>query len=183
MSIPVTSIPFTLHPFATTPWTATLAIAGALTRSAEALILEYSLQGDLATVALPSRTSMPTRQFGLWEQTCFEGFFGETGGDRYWEINLAPTGDWNLFHLDRYRQGLREESACTALPVTVQSNLQTWQLTATLNLAGLIAPTARLEMSMTAVVVSATGEVSYWAVAHTGPEADFHRRDSFILSL
>jgi hypothetical protein len=40
-----------------------------------------------------------------------------------------------------------------------------------------------LEVSLTAVIEQVGQGVSYWALAHTGAEPDFHRRDSFGLKL
>jgi hypothetical protein len=40
-----------------------------------------------------------------------------------------------------------------------------------------------LEVSLTAVIEQVVQGVSYWALAHTGAEPDFHRRDSFRLRL
>ena len=40
-----------------------------------------------------------------------------------------------------------------------------------------------LEISLTAVIEQVGQWVSYWALAHTGAEPDFHRRDSFGLRL
>jgi hypothetical protein len=40
-----------------------------------------------------------------------------------------------------------------------------------------------LEISLTAVIEQVGKGVSYWALAHTGAEPDFHRRDSFRLGL
>jgi hypothetical protein len=40
-----------------------------------------------------------------------------------------------------------------------------------------------LEISLTAVIDQVGQGGSYWALAHTGAEPDFHRRDSFRLRL
>ncbi|MEB3264615.1 MAG: hypothetical protein VKJ66_09615 [Synechococcus sp.] len=42
---------------------------------------------------------------------------------------------------------------------------------------------APLRIGVTAVLEDRRGGISYWALAHTGPEPDFHRRDSFLLRL
>jgi hypothetical protein len=49
----------------------------------------------------------------------------------------------------------------------------------------LITPTAaaRLEVGVSAVLQSSSGELSYWAVAHPGSEPDFHHREGFCLKL
>jgi hypothetical protein len=40
-----------------------------------------------------------------------------------------------------------------------------------------------LEISLTVVIDQVGQGASYWALAHTGAEPDFHRRDSFGLRL
>jgi hypothetical protein len=40
-----------------------------------------------------------------------------------------------------------------------------------------------LEISLTAVIEQVGQGASYWALAHTGAEPDFHRRDSFWMRL
>ena len=39
-----------------------------------------------------------------------------------------------------------------------------------------------IELSVTSVLEEITGNISYWAVAHTGTTADFHLRKSFVIS-
>ena len=45
------------------------------------------------------------RRDDLWTTTCFEAFLAAPGGQRYWEVNLAPNGDWAVYRFDRYRSG------------------------------------------------------------------------------
>jgi hypothetical protein len=40
-----------------------------------------------------------------------------------------------------------------------------------------------LELAVTAVLEQRNGLISYWALQHGGPEADFHRRDGFVLRI
>jgi hypothetical protein len=41
----------------------------------------------------------------------------------------------------------------------------------------------KLEAAISAVIKLRNGKVTFWALTHPGPEADFHRRDSFIIEL
>ena len=61
----------------------------------------------------------PQRRDGLWQHTCFEAFFGVLGSDDYWEFNLAPSGDWNVYRFAGYRAGQTPETAYGPLPLTV----------------------------------------------------------------
>ena len=42
---------------------------------------------------------------------------------------------------------------------------------------------AALQVAITSVIEERSGRLSYWALAHPGPEPDFHRRDGFLLRL
>jgi hypothetical protein len=142
----------------------------------------YLVQGDLDNVAIDPLTDSPVRKLELWTSTCFEFFIGVAGSPNYWEFNLAPTGDWNVYALANYRQGLRPEIAFGSLPFEIdRSNNLRLQLQ--FDLSPIIKADLKLEVAITTVIKSTQNEISYWALTHTGTEADFHRRDSFTIEL
>jgi hypothetical protein len=156
------------------------------------LSLHFRLSGPLVPLVLPDRTDTPPqRRDALWQSTCFEAFIGRPGQPGYWELNLAPDGDWNLYALSGYRENLQPEQRIEAVPFTLQrqtldpqepgvEGLERLDLQLSLDLSSLIPPEAAVELSATAVLESAGQGCSYWAWEHTGPEPDFHRRDSFL---
>jgi hypothetical protein len=144
------------------------------------LILRYEMAGTIESILMAER-EYPTRQIGLWETTCFECFFGVPGQDLYWEVNLSTAGHWNIFRLDGYRSGLREELAIEELTVLIDRSAFSLETELDLSLLGL--ETFELELSVTAVIADKLGGVSYWAVCHGGIEADFHLRDSFVIRI
>jgi hypothetical protein len=152
-------------------------------RDRDILSIEYQLRGDLNTLIIPAQTATPTRKSFLWENTCFEFFVGVPGSSDYWEFNLSPTGDWNIFHLDSYRQGLREELAFTSLEFDVSMTQNLLLLKLVVNLESIIPAQRDLEISVTTVIESQLGEISYWAINHSGEIADFHLRDSFTIEI
>lgn len=176
-------INFQLQPFPTTDSLPEIEMIGSIDRSNEILSIEYQLSGDLAAVEITDLAATPTRKFALWEHTCFEFFLGVPGAREYWEFNLAPSGDWNVFHLDDYRQGLRDELAFTCLPVKIDLRPHLLSLRLEFDLGKIIPITQQIEVSITAVIEPIQCEISYWAVNHSGSAADFHRRDSFIIKI
>jgi hypothetical protein len=172
-----------LQPFSRDLSTPPVDLIATIDRHDNILSIEYHLSGDLNALIIPSPTAAPTRKSLLWEHTCFEFFLGVPGMPEYWEFNLSPAGDWNIFHLDNYRQGLREELAFNSLSfeTTLQPSLLVLLLE--LDLGHIIQPQQNLEVSVTSVIEPRAGEISYWAVTHTGETADFHLRDSFSVSL
>lgn len=187
----MSAIPFRLTPFAATP--ETLNITGTLAIAKGEIVLTYLLEGDLTDLHLPRPSTCPERRDLLWQTTCLELFVAQAGGDDYWEFNLSPTGDWNVYHLERYRQGLTPEPAYTHLPFQVQRDALQMTLTLRCPLPPALAerpakPPVQpggtgLEVGITAVVQATDGTLSYWALNHPGPEADFHHRGGFRIKL
>jgi hypothetical protein len=176
-------INFALQPFSTTSNLPQIEINGRVNRKDDLLSIEYQLFGDLNAISIAPPASSPSRQFHLWEATCFEFFIGIPGDRNYWEFNLSPSGDWAVFALDDYRQGLHNELAFTSLPFKIDRYPNYITLSLEFDLSELILAEQDLEMSVTTVIKSSQGDLSYWAIEHSGKEADFHLRDSFAIKL
>lgn len=157
-------------------------ITGDLTRYSNTLAIRYELLGPLAELVIPEPV-LPARKHGLWEATCFEFFLAVKHLPQYWEFNLSPTGDWNVYRFIDYRQGMQEEIAFTSLPFSLQNQLDALLLTLELDLTKIVQADQALEMAISTVIKHTNGEVTYWALSHHGPQADFHQRDSFIIEL
>jgi hypothetical protein len=171
---------FTLQPFA--PVDCNWAITGSLAYQGAQLSLNYCVTGDLDQLLIPAPSQIPTRQFALWEATCLEFFLAPVGHSDYWEFNMSPSGNWQVFKLDSYRQGLRDEIAFTALPFVVQVKNSVMMLDVSIDLSQILPPHTAWEISVTAVLQDIDGDFSYWAIDHSGSEADFHLRESFRLA-
>ena len=146
------------------------------------LIIQFVIIGPIDRLKIPPVSDTPQRRVGLWEMTCFECFVGSLGQKNYWEINLSPSGDWNVFRLDGYRENLREEPMIKALPFGVERRGDRMIVDVTLDIQKLGLCRDTIELSATSVMEEVTGDISYWAVAYTGTTADFHLRKSFVIS-
>jgi hypothetical protein len=175
---------FKLQPFPTAGDVPAIEISGQIDRQDNRLSLKYYMSGDLDAIEIATPAAFPIRKDKLWEATCFEFFLGIPGERNYWEFNLASSGDWNIFQLDDYRQGLREEFAFTTLPFKIDRQPNLLSLTIDINLSKIIdrAVTA-IEVSVTTVIKPRQDEISYWAISHCGKEADFHLRESFAIAI
>lgn len=179
--------PFALQPFGTSAAALGLELNGLLRREGDQVRVRYALGGDLATVVVPAPGAAgPCREDGLWEHTCFELFLAAEGEEPYWEVNLAPNGDWNLYRLESYRRGLAPVSDRDALPFAVRRGPEDLQLMLQLQLPQELARVCRtrpLQLGITAVIEQRGNILSHWALEHGGAEADFHRREDFRLRL
>jgi len=182
-----------LEPFGGLPHPPDLTVSGQASRQAgrqaDSLELVWRLAGDLDALVLPDPSPSRRRCDGLWQTTCLEAFWGFAGQDAYWELNLAPNGDWNLYRLSHYRGPLVPVALTTAPAWKARGSARELEVAVDIDLgevAGGDEPGVAglpLEISLTAVIEQVGQGVSYWALAHTGVEPDFHRRDSFRLRL
>ncbi len=153
-----------------------LALTGDVRRAGIGLQVSWELRGDLARLSLPAPSATPRRADGLWRDTCFELFLAEPGTTTYREINLAPSGDWNVYRFAAYRQGGFPDPAVTTLPFTVSLGVDRVVLVAELPVSS-----SPLEIGLTAIVRDQVGALSHWALHHAGGKPDFHLRASFVL--
>ena len=146
------------------------------------LIIQFVVVGAIDRLKIPPASDVPQRTTGLWEKTCFECFLGSLGQENYWEMNLSPNGDWNVFRRDGYRENLREEPMIKTLPFGIERRGDRMSIDVTLDIQKLGLCRDTIELSVASVLEEMTGNISYWAVAHTGTTADFHLRKSFVIS-
>ena len=119
----------------------------------------------------------------MWKNTCFEFFLGIKNSPIYWEFNLSPSGDWNIYHFDDYRQSMQLENKVESLPFNILRDSNALYLGLEFNLDGLVSIIENFDISITTVIKSKEGNISYWALKHCGKEADFHLRDSFVFEI
>ena len=78
---------------------------------------------------------------------------------------------------------MQEETAFTALPFSVQLHPDSLQLSLEVDLDKIVPADQALKIGISAVIKTINGRMTFWALTHPGPQADFHRRDSFIIDL
>jgi hypothetical protein len=171
---------FNLVPFDRDESTPSIEIDSNVSVRGRQLEVSYLITGDLDQIVIPPIQLAPSRQFGLWETTCCEFFIAPVDSAEYWEVNLSPSGDWNVFHLDDYRQGLVEEVKIVHLPSVTRIERDRLTLSTQIELPTGINAANSIDLSITTVIATPTGNISYWAIRHAGSQADFHLRDSFI---
>jgi len=174
---------FFLKPFPSDAPAPGFQITAGIKRSSNIISVSYALLGPLAELEVPAPAGQPSRKNSLWEGTCFELFLGVKNSSRYWELNISPAGHWNIYSFNTYRQGMQEEPAITSLPMTIDRGPEVLRLSLEIGLEGIVTADQSLEGAVSAVIKTVNGGITYWALVHPGPEADFHRRDSFIIGL
>jgi len=174
---------FFLKPFPLQNPPPQLEISGNVARQFNKLTIQYQILGQLAELAIPVTTDLPTRKDDLWQQTCLEFFLGIEGSPQYWEFNLSPVGDWNIYCFEDYRQGMQIETTFASLPFVVHNRPNCLLLNVELDLDKIVEVEQKIEIAIASVIQSKVGEITYWALTHCDTQADFHQRDSFTIKL
>jgi len=148
------------------------------------LSIRYEVHGEIEQILFPVISSTPARKDDLWRATCFEFFIAIQDQPQYWEFNMSPSGDWNIYAMDAYRQiNMREETAFTQLPFEFRKTNDKILLDISVDLNPILQANQVLQIGITTIIQTIDGNESYWALAHPGPHADFHLRESFSIRL
>ncbi len=174
---------FSLFPFSAQD-APNLTISGMVERTNNRFSVNYTLAGNLGEVFLPSLATNPARKDELWRTTCFELFLAVKGSPQYWEFNMSPSGDWNVYVMDAYRQvNMKPEARIQQLQFQAQMEWNCLSLKAEIDLNSILQNEQVIQAGITSVVQLNTKRESYWALVHPQANADFHLRDSFLFEL
>ena len=174
---------FLLMPFPGEENTAGVTIGGSISRRADILSVRYEVRGNLPMVSIPAVAEAPRRVDRLWEDTCLELFLGRADSGEYREVNLSPSGNWNVYRFTGYREGMREEPAFTSLPFAARVGRDALELSMELDVGKILPGGETIEAGVAAVIRTTDGWKSQWALLHPAPRPDFHRREGFTLIL
>ncbi len=169
---------FPLQPHPATPCTAVDSLWVTVAGTPGRLTLRCELAGDLARLRIPPPAASPQATDGLWRHTCFEAFVGVPQTTAYREFNFAPSGHWAIYDFEAERVRAADAPLSAAPQIAFDREANTLTLTATLDPALVpdsSSPQAAL-LGLSAVIETADGQLSYWALAHPKPAPDFHAR-------
>jgi hypothetical protein len=142
--------------------------------------LVYRVAGALEALEIAG-PAIPDRVDGLWKNTCFEFFVGNSEDKSYLEYNFAPSGQWAVYQFSGYRAGMAQSETGAPVISTAQSG-DVLTVSVMLQLPDMTRH-ADLWAGTSAVVATKSGEISYWALAHPAGSPDFHHKDCFALKL
>ena len=146
-------------------------------------LFRYALQADMQALRIPALQTSAAVD-GLWEHTCLEAFIGVAGETAYREFNFSPSTQWAAYAFHDYRER-NVWAASTAPVITVTPTATGLVLEARIAAADLPVNPAQQawQIGLTAVIETAMGEKSYWALHHPAAKPDFHHRGGFAFSL
>ncbi len=174
---------FCLRPFPSDGPLPELEITGSIFRSSKSFKIRFDLHGSINEIIVPPASAKISRKNGLWERTCLEFFLREKGTAEYWEFNISPSGHWNVYRFESYRKGMQEEYSIMSLPSCIIQSPEALQVELDFDLNKIIPSYNPLQVAVSAVIQHISGITTYWALDHTGPQADFHLPECFTIEL
>ena len=123
--------------------------------------------------------------FELWKHTCFEVFLGVPGEPGYREYNFSPSGQWAVYGFRAWRERIEDYVPAAAPEILFSQADDGLVLEARVpaELMPVVPAGSDLQVSLAAVVERKDGTLEYWALRHAAAQADFHARDTFVLTL
>ena len=178
-------VPFTVPgvPHGTLPASLEIEITGTIALEAAALDVIYCINGANERVKYAHAGAQPSRKNELWRTTCFELFMKLPGGSEYWEVNLAPSRDWNMYRFTGYRSTLQPELMVDNINIATEiTPPRLVSLRATLPLP-LSVVNQKLAIGISSVIEDGDGNLHYFALRHCGLKPDFHDPAGFDIIL
>ncbi len=160
-----------------------LRLAAAATRISSKLKLRYRLEGPINNLVIPTVTEGAVRSDYLWKDTCFEAFWSMPEQTFYWELNISPNTNWNIYKFNSYRNGQREQEHKHSLNFSISKTANSVSVGISVELDPQIPLNSEMELGFASVLKQKNGNLSYWALTHNAKDPDFHQRDSFLLKL
>lgn len=115
----------------------------------------------------------------LWRRSCFELFIALPDSREYWELNIASSGAWNLYHLEDYRSGVTEVFLKSEPEIRIDPTPNRYRLSAVLDITELLL-TPSVAVNVAAILLTQNQERTFWAVNHPLHQPDFHAREGFF---
>ena len=150
-------------------------------RRRDFILIRFNLLAQTDQLSLPAaRTGR--RRDELWKTTCFEVFARDEASGRYVELNVSPGHDWAAYRFSTYRAGMENADIPEPL-IRTRNSSTTFELEAEAREFADLPPDAAWSVGFCAVIETAGGDKSYWALAHPPDRPDFHHDVAFALSL
>jgi hypothetical protein len=153
-----------------------------LNQNQDCLFISYRIREGVELINLGCGTPKKERATGLWENTCFELFL-KNKTNQYIEFNFSPCFEWNCFYFNKKGDELKEWNKMqrpeTDILLSQDHFLHFSVIKKNLFPDGFFDNEDKLDVGITTVIKSKSGQMSYWALSHNDIRPNFHHFDSF----
>ncbi|WP_350141304.1 hypothetical protein [Parasphingopyxis sp.] len=147
----------------------------------DTLWLRYVVDCPVDKLTLPDPANRE-RCDNLWQATCFELFLREPGAVPYDEYNFSPSSQWAAYAFNDFREGARDLN----LPEPPQIELDAGDSFFALEVDLTLPPDRIYQIiraAISAIIVDADGNKTYWGYHHPPGDPEFHHADCFAAEL
>lgn len=145
------------------------------------LAVSYHLDGNLGDILLPGKQPTAAKD-ELWQHTCCEAFMAAVDEPAYREFNFSPSSQWANYSFTDYRIRDKTFIAPGVPQIQIHRRDDGLQIDALIK-REMLPQAAAWNIGLSVVLETVDGRKSYWALAHCATQPDFHRRQSFVLTL
>lgn len=175
----------TLVPFDRSNCPEILVSAEVIWRQNGGIELSYGLRSkckdSLNGLLLKPKSEITRRSDELWKHSCFEAFICWPNHQKYWELNVSPCGDWNLYSLEKYRKGMRTQSINNSPRINVHRSSMACHCNVLLELDPWCPDKFNApKLGLAVVLEESNRALSYWAILHNKDSPDFHDKSCFL---
>jgi hypothetical protein len=119
--------------------------------------------------------SKQQRADNLWKNTCFELFIANTHNNAYWEINISPSTQWNIYHFSDYKEGMKKEKNITQpiIKTTQKNNYYSLSFTSTFTQDVL---NQELQINLAVILLDLDGVRHFYSIFKNSGNVDFHNK-------
>ena len=141
------------------------------------LKLEYQIVTDLSQYSLPKQTKQQ-RVDNLWLDTCFELFIANVNDDRYWEINISPSTEWNIYQFRSYKDDMRESNSLIT-PIIKRYRYDNKYYLSFESKVQRDIWSRELQINLCVILLDIKGVRQFYSIERRKGSPDFHDRDYF----
>ena len=142
------------------------------------LTLEYQILGDLSHYHFPKQTKQE-RANELWLDTTFELFIAPTNSDEYWEINISPSTQWNVYHFTSYKEGMKESNIISQPTIKTDEYHNEYRLTFESSVPKEYFDQAS-HINLCVILLDQKGVRHFYSIKRREGSPNFHDRDYFM---
>ena len=142
------------------------------------LKVTYQISGDLSHYHFPKPTKQH-RADKLWLDTTFELFLAPEHSSAYWEVNISPSTQWNLYHFADYREGMKESNIFSAPDIKKERRHHEYVLSFESIIPKELVDQALL-INLCVILLDRTGTQHFFSIKRREGSPDFHDRAYFV---
>ncbi len=141
------------------------------------LMLEYQISGNLSHYHFPKLTKQQ-RADKLWLDTTFELFIAPENSAEYWEINVSPSTQWNVYHFTSYKEGMKESNIISQPTIKTYEYDNEYRLTFNSTVPNEYFDHV-LQINLCVILLDQKGVRYFYSIKRREGSPDFHDRDCF----